>query len=445
MRFRDVLFMFALGPLGCVASPPSAPAPSRDVVALVVAHDRELAPADRDARWERLAGSPHAFFRGTPYLFWADVGEDPRLARFGGDDARTWVVGDAHAENFGCLESARHEVVYDLNDFDEAVIADAQLDLWRLATSLLLVLREQDDLDADEQREALSVLANAYLAALELFVDGEAEREHRLTANDAFGLLDDLLVDTEAGESRGDLLAKWTTSEDGAPALDLDRDDLEEAPAALVTALERAWPAYLESLAPGRDWPSGYFRVKSVARRLDAGTASLGVARYYVLVEGPSVSADDDRILDVKQQGAPAGPAPAGLSPEERCARGERALAPAGDPHSGWLRLETGEGFTVHERSPFRARLALKKLTTLKRAREVAEQWGWLLAAAHARGDRDGDPERVSTSLEDALLARVAQDRAAFASLVVTVAEERAEQTTRDHAAFAAWRARQGS
>lgn len=45
----------------------------------------------------------------------------------------------------------------------------------------------------------------------------------------------------------------------------------------------------------------GYFYIKDIARRLDAGIGSQGVERYYVLIEGPSKSNDDDLILDLKQ------------------------------------------------------------------------------------------------------------------------------------------------
>lgn len=43
-----------------------------------------------------------------------------------------------------------------------------------------------------------------------------------------------------------------------------------------------------------------------VARRLQAGTGSLGTPRYYVLIEGTKSSTDhDDRILDIKRQSRP--------------------------------------------------------------------------------------------------------------------------------------------
>lgn len=62
---------------------------------------------------------------------------------------------------------------------------------------------------------------------------------------------------------------------------------------------------YGETLTGGLGWDTDYFRVKSVARRLAAGTGSLGTPRFYLLIEGPSADQDDDVILDVKRQGTP--------------------------------------------------------------------------------------------------------------------------------------------
>ncbi|MCR6485811.1 DUF2252 domain-containing protein [Amycolatopsis sp. OK19-0408] len=46
--------------------------------------------------------------------------------------------------------------------------------------------------------------------------------------------------------------------------------------------------------------------VKDVRRRTGAGTGSLGRFRWYVLVEGDTSAASDDRILEVKQEVDPA-------------------------------------------------------------------------------------------------------------------------------------------
>ncbi len=85
------------------------------------------------------------------------------------------LVGDAHIENFGAYRAgkltvaetrqnhAKEPVVFDLNDFDDAVVGPWRLDVVRLLTSLVLGGRE---LGADGARtlEQCDALLDAYVA-----------------------------------------------------------------------------------------------------------------------------------------------------------------------------------------------------------------------------------------------------------------------------------------
>lgn len=420
---------------GC-ASAPVDPARARVVDEALRARDGGL-PADAvEEKHEAMAASPLAFFRGAPQLFWRDHGADPRLARFGGERATSWVVGDLHVENLGAFEDARPEVVFGINDFDEAVIADVQLDLWRLAASVVLLCRRDGRVDDAGAREGVKALAGSWLDGLEAFRGEEDERGFRVTSGTSYGALADLLGDTEVEGRRTKLLDEWTGA--GGRTLDLSSSKLAQAPAAVAPAL-KAELAALAARAPAGAFAPGYFDLEDVALRLHAGTASLGRPRYYALVRGPSEGADDDRLLDVKQQVAPCGPAPEGLAPGERAAAGQRAMAPWSDPHVGAVTLPDGS-FSVRERSPYRADPPLGKLTTTNRLVQMCELWGWVTAAAHASGDRDGDPTRVPRSIEDEVVTAVGKERAAFVDLVAAVAFEVADQAARDHAAFVSGR-----
>ena len=52
------------------------------------------------------------------------------------------IDGDAHLNNFGVYGSPQRDVVFDLNDFDEAVIGPWEWDLKRLTASVDLAARE---------------------------------------------------------------------------------------------------------------------------------------------------------------------------------------------------------------------------------------------------------------------------------------------------------------
>ena len=80
-------------------------------------------------------------------------------------------------------------------------------------------------------------------------------------------------------------------------------------------------------------------RVKDVAVRRGQGIASLGLARYYVLIEGPRADATDDLIIEFKQARRSA---LAGLTPPSRYdadGRGERIS------HAHRVQLVNGDVF----------------------------------------------------------------------------------------------------
>ena len=144
----------------------------------------QFAPQSRRVKYKKMIASPFAFFRGTNHLFWNDFANDIRLTQFGNAQTRIWIQGDLHAENFGTYDTAQGTIVYDLNDFDEAVIADYQYDLWRMAVSIVLIARQQR-IDVSSQKNILDAFAQSYLKALERVIDDNEETHTVLTKKNA--------------------------------------------------------------------------------------------------------------------------------------------------------------------------------------------------------------------------------------------------------------------
>src|SRR6516225_10149588 len=80
---------------------------------------------------KRMAHDPFAFFRGADNLYaeaWPGLKppeEGPAIP----------ICGDLHLENFGAYRDDDGEFLYDITDFDEAVVAPCSVDLVRCATS----------------------------------------------------------------------------------------------------------------------------------------------------------------------------------------------------------------------------------------------------------------------------------------------------------------------
>ncbi len=414
-------------------------------------------PLDRAAKYCKMAQDPYSFFRGTAHIFFTDVSQDPRRERFSTEDTITWIQGDMHAQNFGAFDDDRGVVVYDLNDFDDAIVADYQLDVWRLATSLELLMRASGMSDDDDDHKAIhDALTESYLDALDDFVAEADEQMVVVTEDTAYGLLDQFLAEVKTDDARQKMLTDWTAADPlGARTLDLGHAELEPVPSPNEQGLRTALVSYIEQQHQLHPWPEGYFNIKSIARRRNAGLGSLGMQRFYVLVEGPSARWEDDHILDVKEQGQPSAyPALSEASqawhdehlsvPGERVIRAQQALRVYADDHLGWLELD-GRTYSIRDRSPYKETFPTSMLDSRTRFEKLAQQWGLLAAVAHARADEDGDPDLVPRSFEAAVHAVTDGEHKAFRKQVRHVAAEMANVIEHDHRVFSEWFATTGT
>lgn len=471
MSHRRALLLLPLlastAPLsGCTAAPGVSAAPpdavaggsyalSRTgyVVAEIEAANAALDEATRAEKYLAMAASPFAFLRGTNHLYWKDLGGSPELDLYGGyAGSRVWLNGDMHVSNTGAFDDDQGEIVFGLNDFDEAIIGDYQLDVWRLAVSLVLVARENGGFSAGDEAAIVDAFSEAYLDAMEAYAGSSGEATKRFTAGNTYGLLDDFLNDVEATESRAEMLDEWAPRVSGVRRLAAgSHADLAGVSAAKDAEIRGQMASYRGTLSGGgTSLPASYFQVKSVAARLHAGLGSLGAPRYYVLIEGATSGQDDDRILDVKAQGEPtawayADPlaidqteAACGGNMARRAVTAYKALGYRVDDHLGWMTLSDGRVYSVRERSPWKDTFPAEDLTTITRITKLCEQWGQVLAAHHARADRDWDASVVPGSIDGEIKGLVDGDHAGFRAQVRGIALPYADQVELDFESFVA-------
>lgn len=233
-------------------------------------------------KYKAMRTSPFVFLRGTCHLFYARLPREDLL-----DDAPpVWICGDMHLENFGSYKADNRLIYFDNNDFDEACLAPPMYELVRLLTSVLVGA-------ADLKLSRAQALALCH-TALDAYSNALAVGKSRwIEAETAVGLVRELF-DALASRTRAAHLDRRTVLKGKTRVLKVDGKK-----ALPVTAQQRAAVTeFMQRFAASEPDPE-FYRVLDVGRRI-AGTGSLGVDRYVILVEGKG-SPDGNYLIDLKE------------------------------------------------------------------------------------------------------------------------------------------------
>lgn len=233
-------------------------------------------------KYALLRSSLFAFLRGTCHLFYAELPKTPIA-----DDAPpAWICGDLHLSNFGAYKGDNRLVYFDINDFDEAVLAPCTWELVRLLASVLIAAQ----MLGVKQRAGIElcrrVLAG-YIAAIE---EGKPRWIERDLAEGMIGKL----LDRVRRRKRKALLDRRTHVVNGKRRILIDGRH-----ALPISRTDRSHIASFMRAFARKEGNPRFYKLLDVARRV-AGTGSLGVKRYVLLVEGKG-SPDANYLLDLKQ------------------------------------------------------------------------------------------------------------------------------------------------
>jgi uncharacterized protein (DUF2252 family) len=234
-------------------------------------------------KYRKMRSGSYPFYRATCHLFYEDwAANAPDI-----DPApTTWICGDLHLENFGSFKGDDRQVYFGLNDFDETVLAPCTWELIRFLGSIFVATHTLG-IDDDEARHLCDRYLKAYTDALE---SGKSRTVHAVTAE---GMIKDLLKKLEQ-RKRKDFLDRYTRSKGGKRQVSTESKRFVSIPAERRSQIEN----FMEQWAETQDNPD-FFHVLDVAGRL-SGTASMGLMRYLILVEGNG-SPDRNYLLDLKQ------------------------------------------------------------------------------------------------------------------------------------------------
>ena len=310
-------------------------------------HETRIAEHDNDAaaKFAKLHGSLFSFFRGTCLLFYRDMaGEDA-------DMPTVLTLGDVHPENFGVMPSVDDVPIFGVNDFDEAFYAPFTWDLKRGAVGFMIAAAEEGDQGRKKQRRIAGAFVRGYVEAMRGYAADATEQEEQMREDNAPRLIRKL-IHHAAKEKRSAWLDRKYHDEHRRGF----RADDEHVP---VTSRVAEFQAALDAFVVDNDIDvparTAGMKVKDVCKRLGQGTASLGLPRYYLMIEGPEGDGSDDVLLEFKQARRSA---LAGLAPPsdfvmdgqaERISHAQGVFLVGGDRFYGAAELD-GMSFMVRER-----------------------------------------------------------------------------------------------
>jgi uncharacterized protein (DUF2252 family) len=403
-------------------------------LALLDAATRGRVPALVALKKQLMAASPFGYFRGAVPVMAYD------LSLTANTGICNQLCGDAHVRNLGAFAAPDGRLVFDINDFDETIVAPFEWDVKRMATSLILAGRASGSKNI-ACREAAAMFLQHYRTTMGRFarmpvLEVARYQVHRLrNVSPVQGILllaeratpmHTLLTLTEVKESPS--TKKVAKGKKEAPPETGDRIFKTEPP--MLTRVDGETAAkvvgsltkYAESILPERRHFLAQYRSVDVAFKV-VGTGSVGLRDYVVLMEGNGPK--DPLFLQIKEEVAsgyaPYVPVKARKERENqgrRVVEGERAMQLQSDPFLGWTTME-GRDYLVRQLNDHKASINLK---TLKAAGllEYAEVCGEMLARGHARA---GDC---------AMIAGYIGTSARFDEAVVGFAETYADQTEVD-------------
>jgi uncharacterized protein (DUF2252 family) len=391
-------------------------------------------------KYRKMAADPHAFYRGSACLFYADVStaKDPYVNE---QSERIWIHGDLHVENFGTYLNSDGRMVFDVNDFDEAYLGRFTWDLQRFAASLALV-GWQKALPEDDVRRLIGRYVRAYLSQVDHYRETDDDEDFALHLENTSGPVYDALVAARL-QRRADLLDVNTVLHEGV------RMFREEASMRKLSKTERAkvvkaFAAYLETIPEHKKVDRLlFYDLRDVVAKSGFGIGSAGLPAYNLLIEGYSQALDNDVILSMKQANIPAVSRFVDTKEVDdyfdneghRTAVSQRALQVHTDPMLGHTTLD-GVGFIVSEISPYEVDLDWSDLTEPDEIADVVDLLGRATAKIHCASDEDSEQDLVDFQVEEAIASGVDRRRKEFTAWIQDFGIDYAERVRTDHALF---------
>jgi uncharacterized protein (DUF2252 family) len=378
-------------------------------------------------RYGRMLVSPYNFLRGSAAMMAHDLATMPITG------ISTQICGDAHLGNFGIYATPERNLVFDVNDFDETVSGPWEWDVKRLATSLVVVGR-QNGFSARDCQQAVRSCVSSYhermyefstMRQIDLwYARVDVELLRTVADRDLLPRLDRAI---SKAQQRTSIRAfpKLTHVVNGQVRIKDDPPLIDHRPNEQLSTHFPAFVAgYLESIREEQKTLFQWYQPIDLAWKV-VGVASVGTRCYIVLLWGGGEE-NDPLFLQIKEARPSALEPYTGTSPyanpAQRIVHGQRLMQAASDIFLGWTRFENVNYYVRQLRDMEWS----GDVTTMNLARFTvyAQLCGWALARAHARA---GDPALISGYLGKS---------ETFAEALAEFASAYADQNERDYASL---------
>ena len=234
-------------------------------------------------KYKLMSKNEYTFYRGTCHIFYEDLAKVTLP-----DSPLSWICGDLHLENFGSYKSDNRQVYFDMNDFDEAILAPAAWELVRIVTSIFISF------------SALKINKEEALLVAEIYVKHYSKilskgKSHYSDSRTAEGIVRKFLNSVRKRKQK-ELLKSHAEKRKGDLVLLIDGKKLEKLENGLKLELIDHFNKWIKS---NNECPYDYEAI-DIAFRI-AGTGSLGVKRYLALCRGTK-DPKSYLLLDMKEE-----------------------------------------------------------------------------------------------------------------------------------------------
>ena len=386
-------------------------------------------------RFGRMSQSPFAFYRGAAAIMAHDLAQTPTSG------ITVQACGDAHLMNFGGFATPERNIVFDINDLDETLVAPFEWDLKRLATSVVIAAKHIELPMSDaagivndlvrEYREKMSDYAE--MRVLDVWYDkiDLQNYSHRSTDPEVLKRTRKRLaqrIEQEQRKSHPDIMYPKLVVHDGAEPKIKDEPPLIFHSSELLTPGVKSNYAevietYRQSLSEHIRLLFNRFHFRDLAIKV-VGVGSVGTMCGVALF---LASGHDPLFLQVKEARRSVLEPFAGKSPYanqgQRVVQGQRLIQTASDVFLGWTRGINGRDFYIRQLRDLKLSAIIEDWDS-ETMRHYAKMCAHALARAHARS---GDPAMIS--------GYIGTSRS-FDEAIGEFAVEYAAQNNLDHRAF---------